>query len=59
MSFFRKFKFEESIGNYLEANSKIEDILKENEDHQDDIFLRSSKYQILKKIYDEFFEGKI
>lgn len=59
MSFFRKFKFEDSIGNYLESHNKIDEIIEEKEDFRDDVFLRSSKYSLLKKIYDEYFEGKI
>lgn len=59
MSFFKKFKFEESIGKYIEKELKIEEIVKNNLNDKDDIFLRSKKYSILKKMYDEYFEGKI
>lgn len=59
MSFFRKFKFEESIGQYLEKSLKLEEILADGESQKDDIFLRSAKYKHLKEIYDDYFLGKV
>lgn len=49
-AFYRKFKFEENIGRYLQAENDADKIVQESEHDslQDDILMRSAKYKALK-----------